>query len=309
MFTQWKTCSKVKRKLLQQSLFTLLFFLTLFTSCKSVNTTSDLDIELSQNDTSLNFLPEYCTEHIQFLDDGLTYTKYTNDSFPITYHVVKVELDKYKIVSKPKIKEVVEGRIVFEGESTLDYSKRVDAIVAINATPFELPNDSHVKALFDNTRMASGLIAENNFVLSTSISKYGAIVFSKIKGPYIIESQESFVDSKDLSNTTLAVGGFWQILKDSKLYGSFIEKSDSRTAIGISNNGKTIYILVVEGEFGAWSEGLSYKQCAMIFQRLGCKDAIQLDGGSSSTLVINKQNVLGYDATQKNVNNLAIIKK
>ena len=61
-----------------------------------------------------------------------------------------------------------------------------------------------------------------------------------------------------------------------------------------------LYLLVVEGERRFKSEGLSFSQCADIMILLGANDAMEMDGGGSSSLFINQKNVLGYPALRVN---------
>ena len=70
--------------------------------------------------------------------------------------------------------------------------------------------------------------------------------------------------------------------------------------MGVSKDGKTLYLLVVEGEKQKYSRGLSFQECADIFIRLGADNALQMDGGGSASLFINGENVLSYRKFRKN---------
>ena len=59
-----------------------------------------------------------------------------------------------------------------------------------------------------------------------------------------------------------------------------------RTAMGYTNDGKLI-ILMVEGRNPGIAEGMTLKQEASILQQLGCFEALNLDGGGSSCLLLN----------------------
>jgi len=61
---------------------------------------------------------------------------------------------------------------------------------------------------------------------------------------------------------------------------------EPRTAMGYTANGKLI-ILMIQGRYKGIAEGLSLPQMAKIFQELGCVEALNLDGGGSSCLLIN----------------------
>ena len=58
-----------------------------------------------------------------------------------------------------------------------------------------------------------------------------------------------------------------------------------RSAIGYKNNGDVI-MMVVDGR-QVDSRGAYLKELAMLLSQFGCKEAINLDGGGSSSLVVN----------------------
>jgi len=59
-----------------------------------------------------------------------------------------------------------------------------------------------------------------------------------------------------------------------------------RSAIGLSPDRRTAWIVVVDGRQKEYSVGASLNQLTDIFIELGANDAINLDGGGSSTLVV-----------------------
>jgi Phosphodiester glycosidase len=70
-----------------------------------------------------------------------------------------------------------------------------------------------------------------------------------------------------------------------------------RTAMGYTANGKLI-ILVIQGRFPAKSEGANLLQTATILQQLGCIEALNLDGGGSSCMLVNgKETITPSDKT------------
>lgn len=59
-----------------------------------------------------------------------------------------------------------------------------------------------------------------------------------------------------------------------------------RTAVGYSKNGRFFFIVVVDGRQPFYSEGITLAELAELMVELGAHDAMNLDGGGSSTLVI-----------------------
>lgn len=60
-----------------------------------------------------------------------------------------------------------------------------------------------------------------------------------------------------------------------------------RTALGISDDQKTAWLVVVDGRQAGFSEGASLSELTELFASLGASDAINLDGGGSSTMVVS----------------------
>lgn len=93
-----------------------------------------------------------------------------------------------------------------------------------------------------------------------------------------------------------AVGGGPVLLQDGqikitnneelKFTGKAINDKHPRTAIGYTANGKMI-VLVVEGRNLGKAEGADLIQLANILKDLGCIEALNLDGGGSSCMLIN----------------------
>ncbi|HEB65130.1 MAG TPA: phosphodiester glycosidase family protein [Chloroflexi bacterium] len=57
-----------------------------------------------------------------------------------------------------------------------------------------------------------------------------------------------------------------------------------RTAVGLSKNGRYLYLVVVDGRQAGYSEGMTLPELAALLVELGAQEAINLDGGGSSTL-------------------------
>jgi hypothetical protein len=65
---------------------------------------------------------------------------------------------------------------------------------------------------------------------------------------------------------------------------------DPRTAIGTNRNGRYIYLVVVDGRQPFYSEGATFAELADLLKDLGAFNAMSLDGGGSSTMVIEGEN-------------------
>jgi hypothetical protein len=68
------------------------------------------------------------------------------------------------------------------------------------------------------------------------------------------------------------------------------DERDPRTAIGINKNGRYLYLVVVDGRQPFYSDGATFTELAQLLIDQGAHFAMALDGGGSSTLVIEGEN-------------------
>lgn len=81
-----------------------------------------------------------------------------------------------------------------------------------------------------------------------------------------------------------------------KFAGKAIDDKHPRTGMGYTKDNKLI-ILVIEGRNPGKAEGATLKQEAQIFKDIGCREALNLDGGGSSCMLVNgKETIKVSDA-------------
>lgn len=86
-----------------------------------------------------------------------------------------------------------------------------------------------------------------------------------------------------------AVSAMPMIMEDGKVLDPdfhLLKGKHPRTGAGLTKDGKTLYLVTVDGRTKGWSWGLSATDFARIFRSLGCHDAMNLDGGQSTTMVV-----------------------
>ena len=138
-------------------------------------------------------------------------------------------------------------------------------------------------------------IPANGFVLSAS----GWIVknLKKLKAGDIIEVTPTIRINDEIVIPEEVTGGCPMLLKD----GSILETQGEldhlkdlhpRTAAGYSADGTKVVMLVVDGRQPGVSVGVASKDLAAIMKNLGCADAINFDGGGSSTLYVKELGVV-----------------
>ena len=74
--------------------------------------------------------------------------------------------------------------------------------------------------------------------------------------------------------------------KEEQMFVGGEKDKHPRTAMGYTESGKLI-ILVIQGRFPGIAEGATLQQEAQILYDLGCYEALNLDGGGSSCMLVN----------------------
>ncbi|MEO7043989.1 MAG: phosphodiester glycosidase family protein, partial [Ferruginibacter sp.] len=74
--------------------------------------------------------------------------------------------------------------------------------------------------------------------------------------------------------------------EERKFPGKAINDKHPRTCIGYTNDGRII-MMAIEGRFPTIAEGATLTQEAQLLKDLGCVEALNLDGGGSSCMLIN----------------------
>jgi hypothetical protein len=69
------------------------------------------------------------------------------------------------------------------------------------------------------------------------------------------------------------------------LYGRFVVSPNPRTMAGVTASGELL-LVTVDGRQPSWSAGVSLREAARVMVALGARDALNLDGGGSTTMVV-----------------------
>jgi Exopolysaccharide biosynthesis protein related to N-acetylglucosamine-1-phosphodiester alpha-N-acetylglucosaminidase len=107
----------------------------------------------------------------------------------------------------------------------------------------------------------------------------------------VLKDGRPYIGDKDDDYTTVktqiqeALGGGVFLVRDHKKVPQSIPTVEPRTGVGITDN-RLVYFIVVDGRNFYFSNGINYSDMSQIFYALGASDAINLDGGGSSTFMI-----------------------
>ncbi len=111
----------------------------------------------------------------------------------------------------------------------------------------------------------------------------------------------------DFSGIQLVLPGFWFCLENGNVPKEAKPTYHPRTAYGLSQDGRYLYLLVVDGRMKGISEGASTQELGEWLKHFGAYTGINMDGGGSATMVIwdGKENTVKKLNVQKHDRSVA----
>lgn len=170
---------------------------------------------------------------------------------------------------------------------TSEMAKKHNAVAAVNGSFFDM--EKHFPICY--LRIDSVNVGENTPGKDTVNRKYYQYGTLCLGGDSVVilktDSSRHWEDA--LSYPNIMTAGPLLIWHDTLQYlrsdRTFVTQRHNRTAVGIREDG-TVLLLVADGRFRE-AEGLSLTELQQIFRWLGCRDALNLDGGGSTTMWMN----------------------
>lgn len=110
--------------------------------------------------------------------------------------------------------------------------------------------------------------------------------------PTLYISRRNALNFNDRPNRVYSAisGDRMLVLQGNPVPGLDDSERDPRTAIGLNKNGRYVYLVVVDGRQPLYSAGITFADLARFLVDQGAYIAMSLDGGGSSTLVIEDEN-------------------
>jgi hypothetical protein len=171
--------------------------------------------------------------------------------------------------------------IPLRGADTLQHLYRLRSAIGISknrrADIAWTITDSSKKYSYASQKVLPGFKIPDPLLSLNQLKKASAGSFKKWKmetavggGPVLLQNSEILITNEE----------------ERMFAGKAIQDKHPRTAMGYTADGKLI-ILVVQGRTPGIADGVTLPQLAKILKDLGCIEALNLDGGGSSCLLIN----------------------
>ncbi len=125
--------------------------------------------------------------------------------------------------------------------------------------------------------------------VALSRARGATFAWSRERGPWFGLAVEATTDP-----STAAVGGYPVVVRAGLVADDLTgadrptstEERHPRTAVGFDADGGALWLVVVDGRREGYSEGMSLLELADLLLALGVDEALNLDGGGSSTMVL-----------------------
>lgn len=253
-----------------------IFIFLLLTSCIS-NKYYSITGYNYKNITQYQIKESFDIEHVFYtkIADGIELARLANETHPLVATIAKINLKNpnLTIINTEKARFKKDGFVL--AETTSSFAKRNDTNLAINANFF-----TYKCSFLDILYKPLGLYINDSSILSNANSSFAQLTFNSKKEPLILQNID------DASDVMCGIAGFNQVLKNGKvIISGKSKKIDSRTLIGIDETCTTIFLLCIDGQRKKISEGATLIKATMLIKEAGAYNAIELDGGDSSTLI------------------------
>jgi len=203
---------------------------------------------------------------------------------PLRSHVLKIDLHarQYELAVSAGRDPDDEGPIEALLTPPNQLAANARLIAAVNTNPWKMISKG-VGYIVDAESNISGWVKSNNKVHSNPeqanwsfwVSEDGRAHISQLSKPV---------------QADVAVAGFGGLLKQGKILPAPSDVLHPRTALGLDPTGRWLTLLVVDGRQKGYSEGVSLRELAVMMQKLGCSDALNLDGGGSTIMLLQGEN-------------------
>lgn len=183
-------------------------------------------------------------------------------------------------------------RLAFVSDTTLTevstLAERAQALAAINGSFFDMDLGNPICHL----RIDGHDVGENTPAATDSVNrKYYQHATLLLSGgrPALVVPDSNRLWERQLPDSNIMTAGPMLIrggaLVPQRDDRTFVTKRHNRTALGLKADGTTL-LLVADGRFRHRAEGLSLTELERVMLWLGCTEAINLDGGGSTTMYV-----------------------
>ncbi|MBI2193717.1 MAG: phosphodiester glycosidase family protein [Planctomycetes bacterium] len=170
---------------------------------------------------------------------------------------------------------------------TTTFAREARVQVAINGTFFDTPGRRRIEGLdadicflaVHDGRTYSARSSDDEVIVRTLDARLEL---------WVRPGPPSWLFQPGDGQMALGMARWAQLLRDGSVVASTSEDIHPRTAVGTTRDGRRALFLIVDGRQPGFSEGVTLLELAWLLESYGVHDALNLDGGGSSTLVLQQ---------------------
>lgn len=220
------------------------------------------------------------------LFDGVTYSKLVYSSpRKMVVHILKINVAKGTIRPVVTQPDDPDSDHPYRARTTSDFAKDFNVQIAVNGGGFHPWYDYKlIYTPHEGDPVApQGMTISNGFTYEPLSDKDFPMLVFGAQRPVDIGYIET--------GAKYAVSGTRMLVEDGQMVDGLNDLARApRTAAGVDKAGHNLIIVVVDGRQAGYSKGATIKELAQLLLDNGADNALELDGGGSSTLVLNKDN-------------------
>ena len=225
------------------------------------------------------------TDQTAELFQGVSYTRNVRQfPRPLVVHVVTIDL------TAPGLGVLItpgddNGPLEFSARTTSEFLAEFDLQLAINGSFFK---PFHANGLWDyyphrnDPVNVTGLSISNGVTYSASEIGYPVLCISTDNHAHIDRENCPAGTAQALAGNAILVKQGASVILEQRAYYNNLHP---RTAVAVDERGETLWLIIVDGRQANYSEGITLAELAMMAIELGADNALNLDGGGSTTLV------------------------
>lgn len=177
-----------------------------------------------------------------------------------------------------------------------DFALRSNALAAINGSYFNMKTGEPICFLRIQGKEWGKNTPGRNDTVNRKYYQYATLRLLRNGKPRLLvpdsirSSEAALRDSNVMTAGPMLIYNGMEVKQ--KLDRRFVTDRHNRTALGIKPDG-TVVLLVADGRAKREAEGLSIPELIKVMRWLGCSEALNLDGGGSSTMYVKGKGLDG----------------
>ena len=226
---------------------------------------------------------------------GLTSFTVTQEDFPLRAFALKIDLTnpavRVEMAWSGPDPDGPDGEWETVLKPTSEVARREGFAAAVNAGYFRVPSKPTADYALGTTQKVTGYV-DGVPARNVGFHAEEGVVQGQPWGAELVIKQDGTAEIGKWTtlpgDTREAISGSQVILWNGRTTpeAERDKPRHPRTAVGTADGGKTLFLLVADGRRPGWSDGLTLVELAAVMKQIGATDALNLDGGGSTTMIL-----------------------